>query len=516
MDERTLIEEADRRAHAYLASVDHRRVFPDAEALRALAAFDEPLPDRGAGAEATLRMLDELGSPATAVSNGPRYFGFVIGASLPAAAAAERLMLAWDQCASSFDNSPIAATLERIAGRWLLDAFGLPAESAVGFGTSATACTLACISAARRRLLARKHWDFDGDGLVGAPEVKVVVSETVHVTVKKALRILGFGMNRLLVAPTDEYGRIDPERLPPLDDATILCLAAGEVNTGEFDPFEVLIARARAAGTWVHVDGAFGLWARASSHAELARGVEAADSWTTDGHKWLNTPYDGAVAICRDADALAAAMNSDAAYATASRDAQKNLTLEFSRRARGLPIWAALRTLGRDGVAAMVDRHVAQARRIGQALREAGYEVLNRVVLNQVLVRAGSDAETTAVRQAAQASGVLRFVNVSTDKAVNPTSVLGVTKRIAEFLVLQAAEDGEGEGRVCERPVRQCPGQPGQRDPALPRPDPPGRPPHHHARGDDAVLHDHPRGRAAGAAGGHAGAERQGLRARHG
>ncbi|MDC3989349.1 pyridoxal phosphate-dependent decarboxylase family protein [Polyangium jinanense] len=409
MDELTLIEEADRRAHAYLAGVNERRVFPDAEALRALSAFEEPLPDHGRDAAETLRRLDELGSPATVVSNGPRYFGFVVGAALPAAAAAERLMLAWDQCASSFDNSPIAATLERIAGRWVLEALGLPPESAVGFGTSATACTLACISAARRRLLARKGWDFDADGLLGAPEIKVVVSETVHVTVKKALRILGFGMRRLLVAPTDAFGRIDPDRLPPLDDATILCLAAGEVNTGEFDPFEALIPRAKAAGAWVHVDGAFGLWARASSHAHLAKGVEGADSWTTDGHKWLNTPYDGAMAICRDADALAAAMNSDAAYATASRDAQKNLTMEFSRRPRGLPIWAALRSLGRDGVAAMIDRHIAQAQRLAGSLREAGYDVLNRVVLNQVLVRAGSDAETIAIREAAQASGEAWF-----------------------------------------------------------------------------------------------------------
>jgi glutamate/tyrosine decarboxylase-like PLP-dependent enzyme len=240
--------------------------------------------------------------------------------------------------------------------------------------------------------------------------VKVVVSELVHVTVKKALRILGFGLNRLIVAPVDAHGRIDAARLPPLDDMTILCLQAGEVNTGEFDPFDTIMPHAKAAGAWVHVDGAFGLWARASAEAAaLAAGAERADSWTTDGHKWLNTPYDGAIAICRDADALAAAMNSDAAYATASRDAQKNLTLEFSRRARGVPIWAALRTLGRDGVAALVDRHLRQAQRLAEGLREAGYEVLNRVVLNQVLVRAGSDEETVAIREAAQGSGEIWF-----------------------------------------------------------------------------------------------------------
>jgi glutamate/tyrosine decarboxylase-like PLP-dependent enzyme len=356
-----------------------------------------------------LRLLDESGSPATVTSNGPRYFGFVIGAVLPAASAAERLVLAWDQCASSFANSPAAATIERIAAGWVLDILDLPRQSAIGFGTSATACALSCIAVARRALLARKGWDFDGDGLLGAPPIRVVMSATAHITVKKALRMLGFGMNRIVVAAVDEYGRIDADRLPPLDDSTILCLQAGEVNTGEFDPFDAIMPRAQAAGAWVHVDGAFGLWARASSRADLARGIEGADSWTVDGHKWLNTPYDGAMAICRDAEALAVALNSDAAYSTAAADAQKNLTLEFSRRARGIPIWAALRTLGRDGVAELVDRHCAQARRIAQGLQQAGFEVINRVVLNQVLVRADSDEQTAAIRDAAQAGGEAWF-----------------------------------------------------------------------------------------------------------
>lgn len=408
-NERQILEDADRRALAYVDGITNRRVFPSPDAIQALAAFDGPLPEQGLSPTEVLRQLDEFGSPATTASNGGRYFGFVIGATLPAAAAAERLALAWDQCASSFDNSPAADRIEKVAARWVLESLGLPTSSAVGFGTSATACTLACLSAARRALLLRNGWDFDGDGLMGAPEVRVVVSANVHITVKKALRILGFGLNRLLVAPTDEHGRIDPGQLPPLNDMTLLCLQAGEVNTGEFDPFEVLIPRARAAGAWVHVDGAFGLWVRASSRAQLAAGVEQADSWTSDGHKWLNTPYDGAMAICRDANALASAMNSDAAYATASRDAQKNLSLEFSRRARGIPIWAALASLGRDGLAAMIDRHLRQAEHLAHRLREAGYQVLNRVVLNQVLVRADSDEETIAIRSAAQASGEVWF-----------------------------------------------------------------------------------------------------------
>jgi glutamate/tyrosine decarboxylase-like PLP-dependent enzyme len=410
MGETELLEEADRRARAYVAGADTRRVFPSEEALAGLTAFAESLPSEGRPAEETLRLLDEAGSPATVASNGPNYFGFVIGATLPAAAAAERLSLAWDQCASSFINSPAADTIEKAAARMGLEALDLPRESAVLFGTSASAGSLACLTAARRALLRRQGWDFDGDGLAGAPEIKVVTSEVIHITVRKALRIMGFGANKVISAPVDDFGRIDPERLPPLDERTILCLQAGEVNTGEFDPFAPLIAKARAAGAWVHVDGAFGLWARAApERRHLTEGIEAADSWTTDGHKWLNTPYDSAMAICRDRAAMAGAMNADAVYFEASADSQKNLGIEFSRRARGVPIWAALRTLGRDGVAELVERHCRQATRFAEGLREAGFAVLNRVVLNQVLVRLETDERTNALREAANASGRIWF-----------------------------------------------------------------------------------------------------------
>lgn len=410
MSERVLLENADQRALTYLDRIETRRVFPDAAALQALSRFDEPLPDAPSDPAHTLAFLDDSGSPATVASNGPRYFGFVIGASLPAAAAAERLALAWDQCASSFVNSPVAAKLEETAARWLLDILDLPKDAGVGFGTSATACGLSCLAVARRYLLARQGWDFDSQGLIGAPEIKVVVPETVHITVKKALRILGFGTDRFIIAPVDTYGRIDPARLPVLDDRTILCLQAGEVNTGEFDLFPELIAVARKADAWVHVDGAFGLWARASAtHRPLTEGVEGADSWTTDGHKWLNTPYDGAMAICRDKALLAATLNADAPYAQAEPDAQKNLTLEFSRRARGIPVWAVLRSLGRQGVSDMVDRHCAQARRLSDGLRASGIEVINRVVLNQVLARCTDDTTTERFVEAAQASGEIWF-----------------------------------------------------------------------------------------------------------
>lgn len=409
-DELALIDDADARAKHYLRSVDTRRVFPDQSALDGLSAFEESLPEQGEPASQTLALLDDVGSPATVTTNGPRYFGFVVGAALPAPAAAERLMLAWDQGAALHVTSPTCATLEQLAGRWVLDILDLPRESAVGFGTSATACTVTCLTAARQSVLARAGWNAETDGLFGAPEIKVIVSTTVHVTVLKALRVLGFGTSRLLRAPVDEHGRIDPDRLPPLDDRTILCLQAGEVNTGEFDPFADLIPRAKAAGAWVHVDGAFGLWARVSNEVRhLTDAIELADSWTVDGHKWLNTPYDCAMAICRSADALGRAMNSDAVYATGSKNAQKNLTLEFSRRARGVPVWAALRTLGRSGVAAMIDRHLGQAQRLAAQLRDADFEILNRVVLNQIIVRGRDDAETAGILAGAQRSGEVWF-----------------------------------------------------------------------------------------------------------
>lgn len=410
MDEQKILAQADSLAREYTAGINNRRAFPDDDAMAGLRGFDEPLSDEGRPEVETLTLLNHLGSPATVASNGPNYYGYVFGASLPVAAGAERLALAWDQCASSADTSPAADAIERKAGRWVLDILGLPKDSAVAFGTSATACGLSCLAAARAELLARQGWDFLQDGLMGAPEIKVVVSESAHVTIRKALQILGFGWARVIKAPVDAHGRIAPEHLPQLDGATILILQAGEVNTGEFDPFAEIMPRAKAANAWVHVDGAFGLWARAAPALRaLTEGIDGADSWTTDGHKWLNTPYDGAMAICRNANALARVMNSDAAYSTASAEAQKNLTLEFSRRARGIPIWAALRSLGRNGVANMVMQHHRQAQRVAQALSEAGFEVLNRVVLNQVLVRAKSDEATMRVLAKAQESGEVWF-----------------------------------------------------------------------------------------------------------
>lgn len=410
MNEIDLITHADALACHYLSSLNARRVFPDEAACRGLEAFNEPLPVQGCDNAAILEMLDHYGSPATVASAGPNYFGFVIGASLPAAAAAERLVLAWDQCASSYINSPVAHTLEKLAGEWVKEILQLPKESALGFGTSATACGLSCLATAQRVLLQRAGWDIAKKGLRQAPAIKVVVSEKVHVTLLKALRILGFGSDDITYARCDSQGRILPQSLPKLDELTLLCLQAGEVNTGEFDPFSEIIPSANRAKSWVHIDGAFGLWARASErHTYLTNGIELADSWTTDGHKWLNTPYDSAMAICRHARDFAATLSGDAVYAQASEDAQKNLTLEFSRRARGIAVWAALKSLGKSGIAALIDKHIQLAQRLADGMREIGFEVINKPVLNQVLARCETDEKTQTFLANIQNSGVTWF-----------------------------------------------------------------------------------------------------------
>ncbi len=269
---------------------------------------------------------------------------------------------------------------------------------------------MVALTAARRELLARQGWDVDRRGLTGAPHIRVVMSELAHVAIVRALRVLGFGLDTVERIPVDEYGRVRTDAVPALDDRTILILQAGEVNTGEFDPFADVLPVARAAGAWVHIDGAFGLWARASrSHRYLTDGVDLADSWTTDGHKWLNTPYDAAMLIVRDAQALSSTMNSDTAYLSGDGDAQKNLTLELSRRARGIGVWAALRTLGSAGVEELVDQCVSLAQRAADGLRGDGFTDLNRVVLNQVLVRADTPEQTIAVRERAVATGQTWF-----------------------------------------------------------------------------------------------------------
>jgi glutamate/tyrosine decarboxylase-like PLP-dependent enzyme len=402
-----LLTDAAARAIRYRESLADRSVIPTAAALDRLPELGGPLPDEPTDPAEVLRLLDEIGSPATMAAPGGRYFGFVTGSSLPATVAANWLATAWDQNAALHVMSPVAAKVEEIALGWLLDVLGLPAGSGGAFVTGATMANFTALAAARHRLLAQAGWDVEADGLFGAPPITLVVGAEAHATLFKALGLLGLGRKRVVTVPADEQGRMRVEALPAFKGPTIVCIQAGNVNSGAFDPAADICAKAREAGAWVHVDGAFGLWAAAApARAHLAAGFAEADSWATDGHKWLNVPYDSGFALVRDATALRETMSFAAPYLPASevRDPM-TYTPESSRRARGIEVWAALRSLGRAGLADLIERNCRAAARFAKGLRAAGYEVLNEVVINQVLVSFGDDETTHRVMAAIQADG---------------------------------------------------------------------------------------------------------------
>ena len=392
-----LLEETMKRAVNYLENLSERDVAPSREAVARLAKLNGPFPEQGSEAEAVLAELDEFCSPATMATAGPRFFGFVIGGSLPAALAANWLAGAWDQPASFYEETPATGFLEQLALGWLINIFRLPSECGGGFVTGATMANFAALAAARHVVLEREGWNVETDGLFGAPPVTVVVGAEAHTTLMKSLGLLGMGRTRVVRVPADGQGRMRAEALPATSGPTIICAQAGNVNTGAFDPFREICKRAHSAGAWVHVDGAFGLWASACpSRAYLTRGIEEADSWATDAHKWLNVPYDSGLAFVKEPDALRAAMAVTAEYLPPTTGHRKpcDYTPESSRRARGVEVWAALRSLGRSGLSDLIERTCNYAKRFADGLRAAGYEVLNDVVLNQVLVSFG-DAETT-------------------------------------------------------------------------------------------------------------------------
>jgi glutamate/tyrosine decarboxylase-like PLP-dependent enzyme len=404
-----LLRDAMQRAARYLDGLAERRAFPSEEALAGLTRFDEPLPDAPTDPAQVLALLDEIGSPATVASAGGRYFGFVIGGALPASLAANWLAGAWDQNGFSITSSPVAAALERTALRWLLDVLHLPPEAEVGFVSGATMANFSGLAAARHAILARQGWDVEAQGLFGAPPITVVVGQEVHVSLLKALSMVGFGRDRVIRVPVDDQGRMRADALPPLDASTIVCIQSGNVNSGAFDPAAEICARAHEAGAWVHVDGAFGLWILADpARAHLAAGVPDADSWACDAHKWLNVPYDSGLVFCRNAEHLRAAMSVSAAYLVNPdvRDPSR-YTPELSRRARGIEVWAALRSLGRQGLADLIERTCVYATRIADCMREAGFEVLNEVEINQVLVSFGDADRPRRVIARMQADGVL-------------------------------------------------------------------------------------------------------------
>jgi glutamate/tyrosine decarboxylase-like PLP-dependent enzyme len=403
-----LLREAARRGARYLEALDRRPVRPDDAAIAALAQLERPLPQEPEDPATIIAQLDELVAPATMAMAGPRFFGFVIGGALPASVAANWLATAWDQNAAMDSVTPGVARVEAIALRWLVDVLGLPETCEGAFVTGATMANFTALAAARHAVLERAGWNVEDDGLNGAPPVTVIAGAEAHPTLLKALALLGFGRKQVTLLPVDRQGRVRADSLPRLPGPAIVCLQAGNINTGGFDPFEPICRVARESGAWVHVDGAFGLWAQASPRlAHLSRGVTLADSWATDAHKWLNVPYDSGLAFVREPGALPRSMSITAEYlpAAGTRRSPSDYTPELSRRARGVEVWAALRSLGRRGLAELFERNCRQARRFAERLARAGYEVLNVVELNQVLVSFGTPDVTQRVIEAVQEDG---------------------------------------------------------------------------------------------------------------
>jgi glutamate/tyrosine decarboxylase-like PLP-dependent enzyme len=408
MSHQALFQRAAGHATRYREMLGGRSPWPAMTAAQVHPRFDGPTPEEGEDGLSVIDALVAAAEPGLSGPAGARFFGWVIGASSPVGVAADMLTSAWGQNAGNHVASPSAAVAEAVAGRWLLDMLGLPPECSVGFVTGATMANFTCLAAARNAVLAKAGWDVEAEGLTGAPRVRILLGEDAHATVGCALRYLGFG-TRATRIPTDGEGRMDAEALAAAlgagEGPAIVIAQAGQINTGAFDPFEPIARACRAHGAWLHVDGAFGLWARAVPElGALTEGVEAADSWATDGHKWLQLPYDSGFAIVRDADAHRRAMSITASYLPADRDAVPDpgqLVPELSRRARGFAAWAMLRALGRRGVEAMVRGHCALARRLADRLAaEPGVAVLNLVVLNQVVVAFGDGAERDAATEA--------------------------------------------------------------------------------------------------------------------
>jgi glutamate/tyrosine decarboxylase-like PLP-dependent enzyme len=419
-----VLNAAARLALAFRHDLPHAIQRPAAGYAAMREAFDGPLPEAPSeSGEAVIEDLAARAAPGLHACAGPRFFGWVIGASHPVGVAADWLTSAWGQNAGNHEASPAAAAAEAVAARWLLELLGLPVEASVGFVTGATVANLVCLAAARSAVLRRVGWDVEADGLEGAPPVRVLIGDDAHTTVFLGLQVLGFGHRRLLRIPTDAAGRMQADALGAAlaesDGPSIVVAQAGQINTGAFDPFpNIAAAVGRHPCAWLHVDAAFGLWARVCpDRAHLAQGIELADSWATDGHKWLQTPYDSGYAIVRDAEAHQRAMTAAASYlppvAEGERD-PSHYVPELSRRARGFATWALIQALGRRGIAEMVERHCALARRLAEALAaEPGIEVPHEVELNQVLVRFGvgqeperGDALTREVIAQVQRDGV--------------------------------------------------------------------------------------------------------------
>lgn len=402
-----LLEQAKTCAYEYINQVPNSDVYPSQKALAELAKFDQPLQEGPSSPAEILQLLNQVGSKCTVMQSGGKYFGFVNGGILPIAGAAKWITDVWDQNSALYVMSPVASKLEEICEKWIVDLLGLPHGTAAGFVSGSSTALICALAAARNDLLLKQNWDVSRDGLFGAPEIRVVIGEQAHSSVLKALSLIGLGKDRVVSAPIDNQGRIDPGRLPPLDSNTLFILQAGNVNSGAFDPFDELCDAAQKAGAWVHVDGAFGLWAAASPDKyRLIRGFEKADSWSVDTHKTLNAPYDCGIVLCKNRAALVSSMQANGSYLLYSESRDGMLyTPEMSRRARGVELWAALKYLGKSGVGDLVAELCRNAKYFAAELSNRGFEILNDVVFNQVLVKCASTEKTLATLKNIQASG---------------------------------------------------------------------------------------------------------------
>jgi glutamate/tyrosine decarboxylase-like PLP-dependent enzyme len=407
ISEKNLFEQARSYAYDYMNDVFDRNVFPSEVAIKNLNIFDETLPETPSHPEEILHLLHKYGSPATVSQIGGRYFGFVNGSSIPISLAAKWLSDVWDQNAALYNISPLVSQLESTCEKWLIDLFSLPAETVAGFVSGTSMAIMCGLAAGRNELLKRLGWDVNSDGLFGAPNLRVVISEQAHASAYKALALLGLGKERVTRAPVDAQGRVIASCMPRLDDHTLVIIQAGNVNSGAFDPIDEICDQARQVNAWVHIDGAFGLWAAGSPKKQyLTQGLEKADSWSVDAHKTLNTPYDCGIVLCKNREALVTAMQATGSYILYSekRDGM-HYTPEMSRRARVVELWAALKFLGRDGVAELIDGLCAHARQFAEQLALNGFSILNDVVFNQILVACTTPELTKLTLENIQKSG---------------------------------------------------------------------------------------------------------------
>lgn len=405
MKNKNLFDKAQEFGFRYLQEALDRNIYPTKEAIDDLKFFDEDMPGHSSDATSIINLLNKYGSPATVNQVGGRYFGFVEGGIVPAGLAAKNLASFWDQNAAMYVLSPITATLEKVVEKWLKQIFHLPAGTVAGFVSGTSTANFCGLAAARYRQLKNMHWDVNEKGLFAAPRLRIVTGKQAHSAILRAIGLSGLGKENIEWIDVDDQGRIIPSLIPELDDTTILILQAGNVNTGSFDDFSVICEKAKKSKAWIHIDGAFGLWASASKQLKhLIKGIEHADSWAVDGHKTLNTPYDSGIIMCSDKEAITSALHMSGSYIVVSEDRDgMYYTPEMSRRSRTIELWATLKYLGKDGMDEMILGMHKRANQFAEEIKNIeGFQVLNDVVFNQVLVCCKTDELTIKTMQRVQ------------------------------------------------------------------------------------------------------------------